>query len=41
MDNKLPDDINLKNIVILMTCVVKAGHKLYSKICLEEALQDK
>ena len=38
MDNKLRDDINWKNIVILMTYVVKAGHKLYPKICLEEAL---
>ena len=28
-DDKLPDDINLKNVVILMTCVIKYDGKFY------------
>ena len=28
-DDKLPDDINLKNVVILMTCVIKHNGKFY------------
>ena len=28
-DDKLPDDINLKNVVILMTCVIKRDGKFY------------
>ena len=32
-DDKLPDDITLKNVVILITCVIKDGDKF-----LEETL---
>ena len=28
-DDKLPDNINLKNVVILMTCVIKHDGKFY------------
>ena len=38
MDNKLPDDITLKNVVILMTCVIQDGGKLYPQMFLEETL---
>ena len=27
--DKLPDDITLKNVVILMTCVIKNDNKFY------------
>ena len=37
-DDKLPDDITLKNAVILMTCVIKDDGKFYPQIFLEEAL---
>ena len=37
-DNNLPDDINLKNAVILMACVIKGDGKGYLQIFLEEAL---
>ena len=40
-DDKLPDDITLKNAVILMTCVIKDGDKFYQHLFLEEVLQDK
>ena len=29
-DDKLPDDITLKNAVLIMTCVIKDGDKFYS-----------
>ena len=41
MNNELPDDITFKNVVILMTCVIKDNDKIYPKIFLEEALYDK
>ena len=28
-DDKLPDDITLKNAVLIMTCVIKDGDKFY------------
>ena len=31
-DDKLPDGITLKNIVILMTCVIKNNGKFYPEI---------
>ena len=37
-DNKLPDEIILKNVVILITCVIKNGDKFYPQIFFEEAL---
>ena len=37
-DDKLPDDITLKNAVILMTCVIKDGDKFYQHLFLEEVL---
>ena len=37
-DDKLPDDITLKNVVILIKCAIKDGGKFYPKIFLEEAL---
>ena len=36
-DDKLPDDITFKNVVVLMTCVIKDDGKLYPQIFLEEA----
>ena len=36
-DNKLSDDITLKNVVILMTCV---SDKCFPQLFLEEALYD-
>ena len=38
MDDKLPDDITLKNVVILMACVIKDGDKFYSQLFLQEVL---
>ena len=37
-DDKLPDDITLKNAVILMICVIKDGDKFYQHLFLEEVL---
>ena len=37
-DDKLPDNITLKNVVILMTCVVTDDGKFYPKLLLKEAL---
>ena len=37
-DDKLPDDVTFKNVVILMTCVIKDDNKFYLQIFLEEAL---
>ena len=34
--DKLPDDIIFKNVVILMTCIIKDGDKLYSQLFLGE-----
>ena len=35
---KLPDDITFKNVVILMTCIIKDDNKFYPLRFLEEAL---
>ena len=32
LDDKLQDDITLKNPVISMTCIIKGGDKFYSQI---------
>ena len=37
-DDKLPNNITLKNVVILMTCVMKDDDKFYPLIFLEKAL---
>ena len=37
-DNKLPDDINFKNVVMLMACIVKGDDRFYQQLFLEEAL---
>ena len=37
-DDKLPDNITLKNVVILMTCVITDDGKFYPKLLLKEAL---
>ena len=37
-DNKLPDDIILKNIATLIICNMKDDHKFYPQIILQEAL---
>ena len=37
-DEKFQDYINLKNIVILITCIIKNDSKFYPQIILEEAL---
>ena len=37
-DNKLPDDITLKSVVILMVYVAKDDGKFYPHICLKEVL---
>ena len=36
-NDKLPDDITLKNVVILMTCVIKDDGKFYLQLFLNEA----
>ena len=40
-NDKLHDDITLKNMLILMTYVIKDNDKFYRQIFLEEALYDK
>ena len=40
IDDKLPDDITLKNAVILMTFVVKDGNRFFPQLFLEEAFYD-
>ena len=35
-DAKLPNDITLKNAVILAICVIKDGDKFYSQLFLEK-----
>ena len=37
-NDKLPDDFTLKNIVILMTCIIKDYGKFYLQLFLEEAM---
>ena len=37
-DDKLPDNITLKNVVILMTCVITDDGIFYPKLLLKEAL---
>ena len=37
-DDKLPNNITLKNVVILMTCVIKDDGKFYPQIIFEKAL---
>ena len=37
-DEKFQDYINLENIVILITCIIKNDSKFYPQIILEEAL---
>ena len=39
-DDKLPDDIALKNVVVIMTCVIKNDDKFYLQLILEEALHN-
>ena len=37
-DDKLPNEISLKRVVISMTYVIKDDHKLYSLVFLDHAL---
>ena len=37
-DDKLPGDITLRNVVILIACVIKDGDKFYLQTFLEKAL---
>ena len=37
-DNELIDDITLKTVVILNTCIIKDADKFYRQLFLEEAL---
>ena len=37
-DDKLPDNINFKNVVILITCIIEDDGKFYPYLFLEEAL---
>ena len=37
-NDKLPDHVTLRNVVILMTCIIKNDGKFYPQIFLEEAL---
>ena len=36
IDDKLPGDVTLKNVVILITCVIKDEDKVHPKLYLEE-----
>ena len=38
--DELQDDITLKSVVILMSCVIKSDDKFYSQLFLEETLFD-
>ena len=40
-DDKLPDDITLKEVVILITCVIKDGNKFDLQLFLEYVLYAK
>ena len=35
--DKLPHDITLRNVTILITCIIKHDDKFYSRLYLEEA----
>ena len=37
-DGKLPNDITLKNVVLLIACIIKDDDKFHPQIFLEEAL---
>ena len=37
-DNRLPEYITLKHVVVLITCHVKDDDKFYPEVILEEAL---
>ena len=37
-DDKFPDDIIVKNVVILMKCIIKDDGKFYLQLSFEEAL---
>ena len=37
-DDKIPDDVTLKNAVILMTCVIRGDKKIYPQPFLEHPL---
>ena len=39
-DDKFPDDVSLKNLVILITCAIKDDGKFYSQLFLQEAVYD-
>ena len=39
-DDKLQNDITLKNDLILITCVIKDGDKFYPQLFSEEALHN-
>ena len=39
--DKFPDNISLKNFVLLITCVIKDDGEFYPQIFLEEALYQK
>ena len=39
--DKLPDDISLEYVVILIMCIIKDDIKYYSQIFLEKGLYDK
>ena len=41
VDDKLPDDITFKNVVILTAYVIKDGVNFYPQLFLEEKLYDK
>ena len=38
IDDEMPDDVTSKNIVTLITCVIKKGDNIYPQLYLEEAL---
>ena len=40
IDDEFPDDITLKNAVILMRCVIKNGDKFYPQLFSEEKLYE-
>ena len=37
-EDKLPNDITLKNVAILITCVINDDNKFYRQLFLEKAL---
>ena len=39
-DDKLPDNITLKNAAILMICLIRDSDKCYPQLFLEEALHN-